>query len=308
MIRISSLIAIKRFWRFRMKTFLFSFCFFLAFFSARLAEASEPLVVHVLVGERIDKSERDLYGLFPGVLNFHSAAFFRTDSNAIVLELESSSDQGISSKIYPVSLFLVEEIRKQIDLTSSEQRFPKPDIVTFNDIEREQKRGKELFPGYAGSLFGGWITLLFAYGLNPDHDPSKLETYLVWGTGSAFFSALGVQKAGEFDDGSRTLGASFLGGLVGSAVGIMALEGSLQIENPGLVAMVIFFAKPLLTSYGAIRGYYAAAKSKHKGMLNLGKANLKFSFPDVRVATVESPLSVRKMVAVYKISLLNIEF
>ena len=147
-------------------------------------------------------------------------------------------------------------------------------VLVLDTIAKERRRGRELFPGYAGSLFGGWISTLFVYGLIPDHDPSKTEFYLVWGIGSAFFSAVGVQTAGEFDDSWRTFGASFLGGLTGSALGILAFEGSLQIENPGVIALVILFGKPLLTLYGAIQGYYTAAKARHKGVLNLNKKGM----------------------------------
>ena len=288
-----------------MKKLRFSLCLLLVWLSVGFGqEASEKIVVHELVGNEIDKIEREKYGLFPSVDNFYSATFLRNDSNSIVLKLESVEQGEVVSQTLPATIFLLENIAGQIERIS--QSSVETEASRLETIEKERRRGKELFPGYAGSLFGGWITVLFVYGLNPGHDPSKAEFYVVWGLGSALFCALGVQAAGEFDDGSRTLGASFLGGLAGSALGILAFEGSLRVENPGVAALVILFAKPLLTSYGAIRGYYSAAKSKYTGAVNLDKSGLRFGIPAENFQMVQESPFVGQPFLTYKISLLNV--
>lgn len=289
-----------------MSIFKLNISLMLVFFSNGLAQMSESLIVHEAVGERIEKSERELYALFPEIPNFHAASFVKTDSNEILLKIETSEKKGkISTEVYPVSLFLVEQIHQQIESYLTGQTVPKAEVIDIGIIERERKRGREVFPGYAGSLFGGLMTLAFVYGLDNGSNPSKEEIYLVWGAGSAFVSALGVQKAGQFDDGLRTFSASFLGAIVGSGLGILAFEGSIRVDNPGLVLMVVLFGKPLLTSYGAINGYYAAAKSKYRGVVNLKESSAKLDFPVMRVHISES---IGEFFPVYRLSLLNVEF
>lgn len=279
----------------------------LILFSNGLTQVSEPLIVHDVVGERIEKSERKLYELFPEITNFYGASFFKTDSSEILLTIETSEKKDeILSETYPVSLFLVTQIRQQIESHLAGRTVSKPDNLNIDFIKREQKRGREVFPGYVSSLFGGGITLAFTYGRNNGRNPSKEEIYLVWGAGSAFFGALAVQLAGHFDDGLRSFGASFLGATVGSGLGILAFEGALRMEHPGLLTMVILFAKPLLTSYGAINGYYAVAKSKYgRSAVNLEESGVKLDLPEINFEMGES---MGERFSVYKLSLLNFKF
>ncbi len=267
-------------------------------------EASAPLLIHDLVGNKIDKTEREKYVLFPSVDDFYSARFFLKDSNNIVLELQTTEDGKPVSKTLSVSILLLQGITEQINkyLPSS----GRTDSEIFYRIETERKRMRELFPGYAGSLFGGVITTLFVYGSRLRDDPSRAEFYLVWGVGSAFFSAAGVQTAGEFDDGYRTMAAGFLGGLAGSAIGILAFEGSLHIENPGVAALIILFGKPLLTSYGAIQGYYSAAKSKYSGAVNLEKSDVRLGIPELELQMTQDSPFIGQSFLTYKLSLLNV--
>ncbi|MFQ5603336.1 MAG: hypothetical protein ACE5HS_08725 [bacterium] len=289
-----------------MKGFQFSCCLWLALATASLAqETTEPQVIHELVGDKIDKAEREKYQLFSSVENFQSAIFYKSDSSTFVLQLETFEDGKTHQQTIPVSWLYLQDIRGQIEKVAESQRTP---TLMLKTIEKERKRGRELFPGYAGSLFGGWVTNLFVFGLNGGSGPSRMELYLVWGMGSAFFCAAGVQTAGQFDDGWRTFGAAFLGGLAGTAVGILAFEGSLQTENAGLVGLVILFGKPLLTSFGAIQGYYAAARTPYKGVLNLNKHGMRLNMPALDIQLQKDLPAGERPTVVYRMSLINVRF
>jgi hypothetical protein len=280
----------------------------------------EVLVISEKVGEEIDRKEREKYGLFPAVENFVSAKFIKTASDSLMLQLVVDKAGKPTMRNIPISYISMKSIARQIESFEefekemSERRKPtveksKPELL--KEIELEKSRRVQLFPGYLGSLFGGWVTVAALADFDIK-DLSKMEFYTIWGLGSAFFSALIIHSSGKFGRAPALLPLTFLGSAVGSGLGILLFEGTLKINSSGLAVLVLVFAKPILTSLGGIEGYHAAVKQRltdqESGLINFRERKFAVRIPNLSIRLAQGTGLYDSRDIACQIELLHVSF
>lgn len=257
-------------------------------------ESYKVLSLSETIGEEIDQEEKERYGLFPGIENFMLARIIQTGQEDYVLQLQVDENGQPGLRSIPLSLVSLENLRRQVHAVEGVQEKStrhdsfgtkstpiKSSKEIAAEIDVEEKRGLQVFPGYLGSLFGGFVTLAILNDFNTEID-SRAEFYAVWGVGSAFFSSLIVHSSGKFGRSPALYPVTFLGSLIGSGLGILAVEGSLQLESSGLAVLAILFIKPILTSMGGIKGYHAGVKSRinrNSALLNYHQKQMDVGIP-----------------------------
>ena len=89
-------------------------CF--AFTSCVLAQDSIlPFALSPRVGEVIDRSEREYFGLFPSAPDFVSARFFRTGDGRVQLEISRQTSEGVSHSTMILNNEAAEELRNFVE-------------------------------------------------------------------------------------------------------------------------------------------------------------------------------------------------
>lgn len=280
----------------------------------------EVVVVSEKVGEEIDAEERARYALFPAVEDFISAKFIRTAPGQLVLQIVSGeSGQPVTQNISVTPMALrnigaIIDAHEDGQFAIGEEAPPEPKMwraELLQAMRKEKREGPQPFAGYLGSLFGGFLTVVAVAELGMGIE-SRQGLYLSWGIGSAFVSALTINGLGEFGKDSAMFGSTFMGSLLGSALGILLIEGSYQAESGALAVFSILFAKPILTSWGGIKGYYGAAerraRSEQYGLLNFGGDTVKLAWPQPAVAVSPGTGKYDQLDLTYQVRLLNLRF
>ncbi|MCH9008738.1 hypothetical protein IIA29_12180 [candidate division KSB1 bacterium] len=280
----------------------------------------EVVVVSDKVGEEIDAEERARYALFPAVEDFISAKFIRTAPGELVLQIVSGESGHRVTQNISVAPMALRNIGTIIDaqedgqLGTGEEAPPKPKMwraELLQAIRKEKREGPQPFAGYLGSLFGGFLTVVTVAEMGMDIE-SRQGFYFSWGIGSAFVSALTINGLGIFGKDPAMFGSTFVGSLLGSALGILLIEGSSQTQSGALVVFSVLFAKPILTSWGGIKGYYGAAerraRSKPYGLLNFGGDAVGLAWPQPAVAVSPGTGKYDRLDLMYRVRLLNLKF
>ena len=266
----------------------------------------KTLIISERVGEEIDRRERDEYGLFPAVKGFVSAKVVQTRPDSLVLQLVVAEDGRQTLQEIPLTLGSLSNLAGQIEFLHKKT---KDELML--EVDNPRFRVSQQIVGHLGAWVGG----LFVVALSRDLDltpKSKSSLYLTWGLGSAFFSSLAIHTSGKFGRDAGLFLPSFLGSVIGSGLGILFFEGSIQIESAGLAVLGIFFIQPLLTASGGIRGYNWAVKNRisksRLGLLNLDQKGLGFDIPSIRVGTVPDAGRFVQVERTYELKILNLSF
>ena len=305
-----------------MKTHIAAFILILTGVLSVSAQTMQQNVVVVSdkVGEEIDAEERARYALFPAVEDFISAKFIRTDSGELVLQIVSGESGHPVTQNISVAPMALRNIGTIIDAQENgqfgtgeeappEPKMSKPELLIT--MRKEKREGPQPFAGYLGSLFGGFLTVVAVAEMGMGIE-SRQGFYLSWGIGSAFVSALTINGLGEFGKDPAMFGSTFVGSLLGSALGILLIEGSYQTQSGALVVFSVLFAKPILTSWGGIKGYYGAAerraRSEPYGLLNFGRDAVGLAWPQPAVAVSPGTGKYDRLDLMYRVRLLNLKF
>jgi hypothetical protein len=224
---------------------------------ARAEEKEEVIVVSILVGEEIDREERERYELFPQFEGFTSAVFLKLHDGSYVVEVtyieegEEKIERIIQTKTAIESLKYYIENYDILKPRLSEIEIKEKEVVRKVKTPFNSKRALgEVMGGIGGGALLGLVGGGIGYSLFKVEDPQDFESLagfigatLGFAIGYPIGSAIGVYAVGNMGNETGSFMATFGGSLLGTGLGIGTFPlriGYLSFLFPPLGSMITF--------------------------------------------------------------------